>query len=422
MLRFMLQVLTVLGACRVVGWFGKRFLGQAHVTMEMITGIILGPSVFGSFIPNIQQSIFPQFLVTGNPASGKNPSMSVLYVVAQVGIILYMFLIGLDLDLSLIKSRSKEAISVSAAGIIFPFILGVAVFYTLLSSRSDMFGPSVPPTISALYVGAAKCVTAYPVLARIVYEAGIAGTPIGTLTISAGAANDVIAWALLAVILAITKGTPAIAIYAVGGSAIFSFILLTQKQKLLGFLDQMDNGEGLSQTTFGIILLLVFLCAWCTDMIGVHAIFGAFVLGVAIPKGRLGQLLRDRIEPLTVSFFLPFFFVYSGLNTKISSLASTEHWLIAGTLLLAAIAGKFLGCYFAARACGEPKRQSTAIGILMNTRGLMELIILNIGLQQKIISTSFFTMMVIMAIVTTFMTAPLFKWIHRSGFDEPKPI
>ena len=217
-----------------------------------------------------------------------------------------------------------------------------------------------------------------------------------------------------------TKGNPTIALYAIVGSGLFATILLTQKHRLLGFLDKLDNGEGMSLSTFGLILFLLFLCAYCTDMIGVHAIFGAFVLGVAIPKGRLEQLLRDRIEPLAVTFFLPFFFVYSGLNTKIGSLSSGEHWFIAAMLLLASIAGKFFGCYFAARACGEQKRQSTAIGLLMNARGLMELIILNIGLQQKIISTSFFTMMVIMAIITTFMAAPLFRRVHRGGFVEPE--
>ena len=419
MLRFMLQVLVVLVACRAVGWFGQKYLGQAQVTMEMLTGVLLGPSVFGALSPELQYSLFPQLLVAGNPDSGKHPSMSILYIIAQIGLVLYMFLIGLELDLNLIKSRTKAALAVSMAGIVLPFALGCAVFYAFLSHRNDMFGADIPQFIQAVYVGAAMCITAFPMLARIIYEAGIAGTPLGTLAIGAGATDDVFAWILLAIVLAVSKGNPAIAIWAIGGGAAFAVLTLTVGKKFMAFLETRDSKEDtVSQTTFGLVMLFLFAGAWFTDAIGVYAVFGAFVMGVAMPKGRLAKYLQERIEPLTVSLFLPFFFVYSGLNTKIGSISGSEHWLICLALLTAAIVGKYGGCYFAARATGEPKRQAIAIGVLMNSRGLMELIILNIGLQQKVITVPFFTMMVIMAIVTTFMAAPLFRRVYGSGFDS----
>ena len=418
MLRFMLQILVVLTVCRLVGWFGEKYLGQAQVTMEMLAGVLLGPSVFGAFAPKLQQSLFPQFLVTGDPTSGKNPSMSILYIIAQVGLVLYMFVIGLELDLNLIKTRTKAAMAVSGAGIVLPFLLGAAVFYAMLAHRNDMFGPNIPQAIQAIYVGAAMCITAFPMLARIIYEAGIAGTPIGTLAISAGATDDVVAWILLAIVLAVSKGDPSIAVWAIGGGAVFAVSILTIGKRLFEFLETRDAAEEtVSPTTFGLVMLFLFAGAWFTDAIGVYAVFGAFLVGIAMPKGRLSGFLKERIEPITVSLFLPFFFVYSGLNTKISSLHGADHWIICLMLVAAAIVGKFGGCYLAARACGEPKRQATAIAVLMNSRGLMELIILNIGLQQKVITTPFFTMMVIMAIVTTFMAAPLFRKVYRDGFD-----
>ena len=421
MLRFMLQVLVVLATCSAVGWFGHKYLGQAQVTMEMLTGVILGPSVFGALSPPVQQALFPPFMVAGSPTSGKHPSMTVLYVVGQIGIILYIFLIGLDFDLNVIKSRSKQTIAVSVAGILGPILLGMVVFYTILNSRTDLFGAGISPSIQALFVASAMSITAFPMLARIIDEAGIKGSPLGTLIIGAGASNDVFAWALLAIVLAITKGNPMIAVFAIGGSIVFSALLISQKEMLFGFLDRREPADGISPSTISIILLLLFLGAWCTDSIGVHALFGSFLVGVAIPRGRLGKLLREKIEPLTISFFLPFFFVYSGLNTQIGSLEKSEHWILAILLLLAAVVGKIGGCFLAAKACGETVRTATGIGVLMNTRGLMELIVLNIGLQQKIITPTFFTMMVIMAIVTTFMAAPLFRMVYKGGRGEPKP-
>ena len=413
MLRFMLQVLAVLAACKLVGYLGSKYLKQAQVTMEMITGVMLGPSLLGVFAPKVQEYLFPMFVRAGDPASGKNPSMSVLYVIAQIGLVLYMFLIGLEFNTKLISARAKAALSVSVAGILFPFALGAIVCITVLSKRTDLFTEHITLANQALYLGAAMSITAFPMLARILFEAGIAGTSLGTLALGAGATDDVVAWSLLAVVLATAKGDSKIALYAIGGGFVFITLMLTLGKRIFAKLgDIVDRDGEMSQNVFITVMLILFFGAWFTDAIGVYAVFGAFTMGVAMPRGLLAKEIRANIEKATVGLFLPFFFVYSGLNTHLGSLNSPELWAIGGLILAAAIAGKFGGCYLAARLAGEDNREALAIGTLMNSRGLMELIILNIGLQQKVITTQLFTIMILMAIVTTVMAAPLFDWIY----------
>jgi Kef-type K+ transport system membrane component KefB len=405
MLRFMLQVLAVLGACKVIGYLGVRFLGQAQVTMEMVAGVMLGPSLFGLLAPEAQNALFP---LKNELGSGKHPSMMILYIIAQIGLVLYMFLVGAEFDLNLIKGKSKAALSISGAGILFPFLFGVVAYYALMSSQKGLFGENITDTARALYLGAAMCITAFPMLARIIYEAGFTGTRLGALALGSGATDDAAAWSILAVVLAQSKGDPKIAIFAIGGGILFVTLMLTLgKASLAKFL----KGKTLDQTLFMFIILLVFAGAWFTDAIGVYAVFGAFTLGAAMPKGELTQALQAKIEPLTVGLFLPFFFVYSGLNTKLSSIQGAEMWGIALAVLIAAIAGKLGGCYLAARLSGERHTNALGIGILMNSRGLMELIILNIGLQSGVITQQLFSIMVVMAVVTTLMAAPLFKLI-----------
>jgi Kef-type K+ transport system membrane component KefB len=413
MLRFMLEVLVVLSACKVVGWVGKKYLGQAQVTMEMITGVMLGPSLFGLLAPNLQRYLFPMLLHPGHPADGKAPSMSILYVIAQIGLILYMFVIGLEFDLSLISSRAKGALGVSLAGILCPFALGALLCFTVLSGRHDFFGPTVSPFNQALYLGAAMSITAFPMLARIIYEAGIAGTSMGTLALAAGASDDACAWCLLAIVLATNKGDARIGVFAIGGGALFAILTLTGGKRLFAWIATKFEKDGkVTQDGLVSIVLILFACAWFTDAIGVYAVFGAFIAGAAMPKGTFGVAVRELLEKVTVGLFLPFFFVYSGLNTQIGSLHGASAWITAGLILLAAILGKFGGCYVAALLAGESKREASAIATLMNARGLMELIILNIGLQQKVITVQLFTVMILMAIVTTVMAAPLFKKIY----------
>ena len=412
MLRFMLQVLVVLATCRVIGWLGNRFLLQAQVTMEMIVGVMLGPSLLGIISPKLQQYLFPQFLHAGVQASGKHPSMSILYVIAQIGLVLYMFLIGLEFDTKLLSSRAKSAVSVSVAGILLPFALGVLLVLTILRGRTDLFASGITPLNQALYLGAAMSITAFPMLARIIFEAGIAGTSLGTLALGAGATDDACAWSLLAVVLAMARNDPGYALWAIGGGVVYVTLMLTVGRKVLAKFGEIVDRDGkMSQNMLGAVLLIVFTGAWFTDAVGIYAVFGAFVIGAAMPRGLFAKLLRERLEYVTVGLFLPFFFVYSGLNTHIGSL-SVAAWIIGGVVLVAAIAGKFGGCYVASRLAGEDHREALAIGTLMNSRGLMELIILNIGLQQKVITNQLFTIMILMAIVTTVMAAPLFQVIY----------
>lgn len=412
MLRFMLQILVVLGACKVVGWLGVRFLGQAQVTMEMIAGVILGPSLLGLVAPGFQQYLFPQFLRAGDPASGKSPSMTILYVIAQIGLVLYMFLVGLEFNSKLITSRAKGAVAVSAAGILFPFALGVALCYTLLPGRTDLFSAGITPLNQALYLGAAMSITAFPMLARIIYEAGIAGTSLGTLALGAGATDDAAAWCLLAFVLATSKGKPAIAVWAIGGGLAFAISTLTVGKSLLARLGTAVEREGkMSQGVLTSALFLLFAGAYYTDAVGIYAVFGAFIMGAAMPRGLFVEEIRSRIEQITVGLFLPFFFVYSGLNTHMGALTGSS-WAIGGVVVAAAVLGKFGGCYLAARLSGESRQEALAIGTLMNSRGLMELIILNIGLQQKVITIQLFTIMILMAIATTVMAAPLFEKLY----------
>ena len=423
MLRFMLQVLVVLGACKVIGWLGQRFLGQTQVVMEMVTGVILGPSLFGALAPQLQAELFPKdatMVVNGVSQTVKHPSMMILYVVAQIGLVIYMFLVGLEFNVVLIGKKAGSAVAVSLAGIVAPFILGALISFTMLTGTT-FFAPNISPWNAALYTGAAMCITAFPMLARIIFERGIAGTRMGTLALGAGATDDAAAWSLLAVVLAYAKGSANYALFAIVGGALFGFLVLKFGSRLFARLGETVEREGkMSSSIFVWTMLFLMAGAYITDAIGIYAVFGAFLIGAAMPRGRFAEILRERIESLTVGLFLPFFFVYSGLNTKLGLINSAHLWMIAGVILVAAIVGKGLACALAARATGESWRDAWAIGTLMNARGLMELIILNIGLQQGVITPTLFTILIIMAIVTTLMASPIFRAIYRPS-DQPVP-
>lgn len=418
MLRFLLQILVVLATCRVVGWIGKRFLGQTQVVMEMIAGVILGPSVLGAISPAAQNWLFPsQVIAKIDGVNVKHPSMSVLYVVAQIGLVIYMFLVGMEFDVSLVTKKMKGAAAVSLAGIAAPFLLGGALAYAL-AGRTDLFAAGVRGGEAALYMGAAMCITAFPMLARIIYERGISSTTMGTLALGAGAVDDLTAWSLLAVVLASFKHDAKYVFFALGGGVLFALIVFFVAKPLIARMKLLDDKGKLSQSAMLTTMLLLFGGAYATDAIGIYAVFGAFLIGAAMPRGQFVELMKDRLESLTVTAFLPFFFVYSGLNTKLGLLNTAELWLICGLACAAAILGKFGGCALAAKASGEDWRSSCAIGVLMNARGLMELIILNIGLQQKLITPTLFTMLVVMAILTTVMASPIFQWIYK---EKPVP-
>lgn len=414
-----LQIAVVLTTCRIVGWLGRKFLGQTQVFMEMVAGVVLGPSLLGLLAPEVQAWLFPrQLAVAVGQASAViiHPNMTILYALAQVGLVLYMFVIGLEFDIGLLRGRGKAAGLVSAAGIVLPFV-GAAALVPYLLARGDSFQGTPSWGVAWLFVGASISITAFPMLARILYERGIASTRLGTLTLAAGAVDDAVAWCLLAVVLAVFNAKPETAWLTVGGGMLYGLLMLGIGRRALAKLGRRVEASGtLDMDVFGGVLALLSLCAFVTDRIGIYAVFGAFACGAAMPRGLFARLLIERVEQLTAGFFLPMFFVYSGLNTRVSLLDSWELWAVAGLVTAVSIACKGIGCTLVARATGEGWRRSTLIGVLMNARGLMELILLNIGLERGVITPTFFTIMVLMAVVTTGMASPLYDWLSR-GVD-----
>ncbi|MBM7845193.1 cation:proton antiporter [Herpetosiphon giganteus] len=399
-IHFFLQLAIILGVCRIVGLIAKYF-GQPQVVGEMIAGVLMGPSLFGLILPDLQKFIFPS-----------GPAMSILYACSQVGLVLYMFLIGVEFDLGLIRQRMGSALSVSLAGIITPLILG-SLLSLLLLQQPEFFNPTIKPWQAMLFVGAAISITAFPMLARIIFERGLTGTSLGTLVLAAGSTDDAISWCLFAIVLAVFKNDPSIALLAVGGGLIYvAAIFFMVKPALRRLGTHVEKSNELSSGVFSFILLLVMICAWITDIIGIYAIFGGFILGTAMPRGVFADRLRHMLEPVVTNFMLPLFFIFSGLNTSITMVDSWWLWGLTLLVLATAIAGKGIACWAVARLVGEPQREALAIGTLMNARGLMELILLNIGLEHGIIKPTFFTVMVLMAILTTLMATPIFQFVY----------
>ncbi len=422
-IQFFLQFAVILAACRVVGLIGRK-LGQSQVVGEMVAGVLLGPSLFGWLAPHWHQALFPaKLLIDGAPvlAGGKplsHPLMTVIYCVAQIGLATYMFLVGVEFNADLIRSRIRSAASVSLAGIIVPFALG-AMIAVLMRDNHVVFKADVSLAENALFLGAAMSITAFPMLARIVRERGLSGTSLGTLALAAGSADDAAAWCIFALVLASFKTDPAIAALAIGGGIVYTAAMLTIGRRLIAwFLCRCQAVPLLNGAQIPVVLTLLMLVSWYTDYIGIYAVFGAFILGVAIPRGEFAEMLHKRLEPVVVTLLLPMYFVYSGLNTQVTLVNTPKLWAIAALLLTVAIVGKGVACYLAARWHGEPNREAMAIGVLMNTRGMMELIILNIGRELGIITDELFSMMVIMAIVTTLMATPLFELVY--GRDKTR--
>ena len=403
---FFLQLAIIIFTCRVVGKLGQKFLGQPQVVGEMIAGVILGPSLFGLFLPDAQAAIFP------------GPTKSVLYAGAQLGVGLYMFLVGTTLQVDHFQSKAKSAIAVSLSGIIAPFLIAAAITPYLLTVPG-LFTDGISQANATLFMGACIALTAFPMLARIINERGLAGTSLGTLTLTAGAFDDVVSWCVLAVVLAAFGAGPGVAVLAIGGGAAYAAFILIFGRKLLAPLGAMVERDGeMSLNVLGITLALFCLSAFIMDAVGIHAIFGGFVLGVVMPRGLFAAELKKKVEPLAVVLLLPMFFTYSGLNTRMDMVNTVPLFLIALGILAASIFAKFGACYVAARVAGEDNRTALGIGALMNSRGLMELIIINIGLQKGIIGPTLFSMMVLMAIVTTMMASPLFEIFYGKRARE----
>jgi K+:H+ antiporter len=367
----------------------------------MVAGVLMGPSLFGLLFPTWQQMIFPK------------DSLKLLYVLAQLGVGLYMFLVGTEFKVDLFRARIRSAASVSIAGMAAPFVLGGALALWL-TKVPGLFSEKATTFEAVLFLGAAMSITAFPMLARIIYERGITGTSLGTLALAAGAIDDATAWCVLAIVLASFGGGSLIAIQAIAGGALYPVFTLTIGRKLLAHLGAVAEREkGISPALLAITLMLLMLCSCTTDAIGIHSVFGGFVLGIAMPRGFYVTELRKQLQPIAVVFLLPMFFTFSGLNTRLDTVTTPLMLLIALVVLITAVAGKGIACWAAARLNGEDNPTALAVGTLMNARGLMELIILNIGLQKGVIQSGLFSIMVLMAIVTTLMASPLFEPVYR---------
>src|SRR5260221_5177113 len=364
----------------------------------MLAGVLIGPSLFGLFWPGAQQFLSPP------------ESLKTLYVFAQLGIGLYMFLVGVEFDTALLRSRMRSAVSVSLAGLLVPFIVGAALALWL-AKMPGLSSERTRPFEAVLFLGAAIAITAFPVLARIIHDRGLTGTALGTLVLAAGAINDAAAWCVFAVVLASFGGGMVVAVKAFAGGIGYALLMVLVGRKLLSPLGRLaETEQRISPGLLGVVLTLLMLAAWAMDAAGIHAVFGGFLLGLAMPRGFLTRELRRQLEPFAVVFLLPMFFSFSGLNTRFDMVNSTGLLLIAAVVLVASIVAKAVACWAAARLSVEDNRTAMAVGALMNARGVMELIILNIGLQKGIIEPALFSIMVLMAIVTTLMASPLFEW------------
>ena len=397
--QLLIQLTVIVGAARVVGGLFRK-IGQPSVIGEMIAGILLGPSLLGMIWPDTQAFLFPP------------SSMPALRLFSQVGVVLYMFLVGIDLDLGRLRQKAHAAVLVSHASIVVPFFLGTALclfIYTALAPSNISFAAF------ALFIGIAMSITAFPVLARIIDERGLMGSFLGNTTIACAAVDDVTAWCLLAVVIAIAGAT------GFGGAALtvtltlafIALMLLFVRPQATRLVNSDYRREADGKGMIASVLIFAFVSALFTEVIGIHALFGAFLAGAVMPNHeRLRSFFRERLESFTTVLLLPLFFAFTGLRTQIGLLTDVESWLLCMAIICVAVAGKFGGSTLAARWTGIGWKDSMAIGVLMNTRGLMELIVLNIGYDMGILSPRIFAMMVIMALVTTFMAGPL---LHLLG-------
>jgi Kef-type K+ transport system membrane component KefB len=410
--RLLLQLAVIVLVARVLGIAARR-VGQPPVIGEIAAGVILGPSLLGWIAPGATAFLFP------------DSSLPVLQLLSQIGVLLFMFVVGLELEPSHLRGNARTAIAVSHFSIVVPFTLGVALALALYTSYAPA---GVPFTAFALFCGIALSITAFPVLARILEERHLTNTPLGTTALTCAAVGDVTAWSILAFVVAITAASGAMQtlVTIVVLSVVFVALMVGAVRPLLGrWLN--DGDEALSKEHLALVLLVLLLSALYTELIGIHALFGAFVAGVVMPdQGTFRAALRTRLESLSSVFLLPIFFVVTGLRTQIGLLNDVASWAVCVVIIAVATAGKLGGTVAAARWTGLAWRDALALGALMNTRGLMELVALNVGYDLGILTPEIFTMMVLMALVTTAMTGPLvslsFNWGRQRTVAPAGPV
>ncbi len=392
------QIVTIILVARFFGLICKK-IGQPSVVGEIIAGIVLGPSFFGSYLKECSDVLFP------------DSSLDNLKFLSQIGLIFFMFVVGMELDLKVLRNKAKEAVIISHASIIIPFTLGLILAYSIYTN----FAPKGIEFISfGLFLGIAMSITAFPVLARIVQERGLQKTRIGAMVITCAAADDITAWCLLAGVIAIVKaGSVASSLYIIAMSLVYVFAMIKLVRPFLRRIGNLyETAEKITKPVVAIFFLTLLISSYLTEIIGIHALFGAFVAGVIMPDNmKFRKMFIEKIEDVSLVVLLPLFFVFTGLRTEIGLLNSPELWKVCGLIILVAVVGKFIGSALAAKFVGQNWRDSLTIGALMNTRGLMELVVLNIGYDLGVLTKEVFAMMVIMALATTFMTGPALNLI-----------
>ncbi|MEO8199581.1 MAG: cation:proton antiporter [Gemmatimonadota bacterium] len=405
-----LQIAVILTLARALGFLFRR-IHQPQVVGEMVAGILVGPSILGSIAPHLSAQLFP-------PAS-----LGFLSALSQIGVLAFMFVVGLEINPRLLKGRGQSAVVISHASIVFPFFLGASLALYLYPRLSDT---SVGFPGFALFLGIAMSITAFPVLARILRERRLLRHPIGGLTIACAAVDDVTGWCILAgVVFLIRASDTALPVWmTLTGTILFALLTWFVVRPALRSLEIVFRARGrMTQNLLALILLLVFAAAWTTEYLGIHALFGAFLVGAIMPKDpAFVKALTERTEDLVVVLFLPLFFAFTGLRMSVQVSSGSGIWLVTGIIIAVAVIGKLGGSMIAARVTGMSWRESGAVGILMNTRGLVELVVLNIGLDIGVITPVLFSMMVIMALVTTFMTTPLLALVYPRRLLESEII
>lgn len=402
------QIVTIIFVARIFGWICIK-IKQPAVIGEMIAGIVMGPSLVGMYLPEFSAVLFPA------------ESLGNLQFLSQIGLILFMYIVGMEIDMKILRNKAHDAVVISHASIIIPFVMGIGLAYFIY----DEFAPAdVQFTSFALFAGIAMSITAFPVLARIVQERGIHKTRLGTIVITCAAADDITAWCILAVVIAIVKaGSFGSALYTVLLALGYVFLMVNVVRPFLKRIgDLYASSEKLSKPIVAIFFLTLVISSYLTEIIGIHALFGAFIAGAIMPENiRFRNLFIEKVEDVALVLLLPLFFVFTGLRTQIGLLNEPYLWQIAGIIFLVAVVGKFVSSTLAAKFVGQSWKDSLSIGALMNTRGLTELVALNIGYDLGVLSPELFSMMVIMALATTFMTGPaldLINWLFKSQKTE----
>jgi len=393
------QIVTIIFVARLFGWICIK-IKQPSVIGEMIAGIVLGPSLVGMYFPEFSAFLFPK------------ESLGNLQFLSQIGLILFMYIVGMELDLSVLRKKAHDAVVISHASIIIPFALGVGLSYFIYRE----FAPDgIQFTSFALFIAIAMSITAFPVLARIVQERNLQKTKLGTVVITCAAADDITAWCILAAVIAIVKaGSFASSIYVILMAIAYVFLMIKIVRPFLKRIGDLQAGKNtINRPMVAIFFLTLILSAYITEVIGIHALFGAFMAGAIMPENaKFRTMFIDKVEDVALVLLLPLFFVFTGLRTQIGLLNDGHLWITAGFIILTAVVGKFAGSALTAKFLGINWKESLTIGALMNTRGLMELIVLNIGYDLGVLSPEIFAMMVIMALFTTFMTGPALDFIN----------